>query len=60
MGNSTGFNFKYISTAYYIDQCSREDPEVNICLMHSANRLARLLQVGIPELGMEEVKSTHF
>lgn len=46
---------KNIFTAYYINQCSRDDPEVNVCLMHSANRLARLLQVGVPELGMEEV-----
>lgn len=41
---------------YYVEQCSRDDPEVNTCLMHSANRLARLLQRGIPELGMEEVE----
>lgn len=42
--------------AYYVNQCARNDPEVNTCLLHSANRLARLLQVGVPELGMEEVK----
>lgn len=42
-------------SAYYIDQCSRDDPEVNECLKDSCNRLARLLQNGIPELGMEEV-----
>lgn len=47
-------------TAYYIQQCSRSDPEVNLCLMHSANRLARLLQVGVPELGIEEVIKTIF
>lgn len=46
--------------AYYINQCSRNDPEVNTCLLHSANRLARLLQVGVPELGMEEVKFQSF
>lgn len=53
--------FKRVSLpAYYVDQCSRDDPEVNTCLMHSANRLARLLQVGIPELGMEEVNFLTF
>lgn len=41
--------------AYYIQQCSKDDPEVNTCLMHSANRLARLLQAGVPELDMQEV-----
>lgn len=50
----------FSNSAYYVDQCSRDDPEVNICLMHSANRLARLLQRGIPELGMEEVMYFNF
>lgn len=50
-------NINSLRLAYYVNQCSRSDPEVNTCLMHSANRLARLLQVGVPELGMEEVIS---
>ncbi|XP_031635609.1 uncharacterized protein LOC116348681 [Contarinia nasturtii] len=41
---------------YYVNQCSRDDPEVNTCLMKSANRLARLLQAGIPELGFEDIE----
>lgn len=53
-------NLDFPNSAYYVDQCSRDDPEVNICLMHSANRLARLLQRGIPELGMEEVMYFNF
>lgn len=47
--------FLWPSSAHYIDACYRDDPEVNACLIVSANKLARLLQNGIPELGMEEV-----
>lgn len=53
-------NLDFSDSAYYVEQCSRDDPEVNTCLMHSANRLARLLQRGIPELGMEEVMFFNF
>lgn len=45
----------YLNSAYYIQQCSRDDPEVDICFMNSANHLARLLRNGVPELYMEEV-----
>lgn len=46
----------YFYSAYYIQQCSRDDPELDICLMNSANHLARLLRNGVPELDMEEVR----
>lgn len=59
-GYRNWLNFDFSDSAYYVEQCSRDDPEVNTCLMHSANRLARLLQRGIPELGMEEVMYYNF
>lgn len=47
-------NLKFVS-AYYLDKCYRDDPQVNSCLRDSANKLARYLQQGVPELGVEEV-----
>lgn len=45
----------FIITAYFIDQCERDDPELNACFMRSANKLTKYLQRGLPELDMEEV-----
>lgn len=44
-----------ILVAYYLDRCERDDPQVNKCLMNSANKLARYLQKGVPELDIEQV-----
>lgn len=41
--------------AYYVDQCNRDDPEINSCFIKSANKLTKYLQDGLPELEMEEV-----
>lgn len=49
------FHCYYLFAAYYLDKCNRDDPEVNNCLRDSANKLARHLQQGVPELGIEEV-----
>lgn len=42
--------------AYYIKQCQRDDPEINQCLINSANHLTKELRSGIAELEMEEVR----
>lgn len=47
--------FDSFLVAYYLDRCDRDDPQVNECLMNSANKLARYLQNGVPELGIEQV-----
>ncbi|XP_055715245.1 protein takeout [Phlebotomus papatasi] len=41
---------------YYLQQCSRDDPEINSCLIESANKFARHLRDGVPELELEEVE----
>lgn len=41
--------------AYYIQQCHKSDPNVDVCLKQSANKFARFVQKGIPELEIEEV-----
>lgn len=41
--------------AYYIQQCKKSDPNVDQCLKASANKFARYVQKGIPELEIEEV-----
>lgn len=50
------YNIYPIFTAYYLDKCYKDDPQVNNCLRDSANKLARYLQQGVPELGIEEVR----
>lgn len=45
----------HLFTAYYIQQCKRSDPNVDQCLKSSANKFARYVQKGIPELEIEEV-----
>lgn len=62
---SCAFNFgrcllKSLSptTAYFIEKCYRDDPEVDECLKYSGNKLASFLHEGIPELGLEEVEPT--
>lgn len=42
--------------AYYLERCSRENPELNECLRNSANRLAKYLRQGVPELEMDDVE----
>lgn len=44
--------------AYYLQQCYKDDPDVNECLRNSANRLAKFIRQGVPELGIEEVRIT--
>ncbi|XP_049799292.1 protein takeout [Schistocerca nitens] len=41
---------------YFLEQCSKSDPEVNKCLTRSANFLAANFRKGIPELGITEVE----
>lgn len=41
--------------AYYIQQCHKSDQNVDVCLKQSANKFARYVQKGIPELEIEDV-----
>lgn len=43
-------------TAYYIQQCQRDDPDVDECLKSSGNILAKYLRTGVPELDILEVE----
>lgn len=38
------------------ERCSRQDPEVDECLLRSFNSLVDYLKGGAPELGIEEVR----
>lgn len=42
--------------AYYLQRCSRDDADLNGCLRSSANRLAKYLRQGVPELDMVDVE----
>lgn len=44
----------YLS-AYYLSKCSRDDPDLDGCFRNTANRLAKYLRNGVPELGIEQV-----
>lgn len=46
----------FVLVAYYIQQCHKSDPDVDVCLKQSANRFARYVQKGIPELEIAEVR----
>lgn len=59
MKNKSNFHHSNTVSAYYLDKCHRDDPDVNNCLRNSANKLARYLQQGVPELGIEEVRVFH-
>lgn len=48
-------NLTILLTAYYLSKCVRDDPEINTCLKNSANRLAKFLRQGVPELDIDEV-----
>jgi hypothetical protein len=39
---------------YFLKQCHRNDPNINICLKQSANYLVANMRRGIPELGITE------
>uniref|UniRef100_A0A8D8LL64 Circadian clock-controlled protein n=1 Tax=Cacopsylla melanoneura TaxID=428564 RepID=A0A8D8LL64_9HEMI len=41
---------------YYLHQCHKDDPQVNECLIESANTLLKNFQRGIPELGVTNVE----
>jgi hypothetical protein len=45
-----------IPSAYFIEKCYRDDPEVDDCLQYSGNKLAGYLHEGIPELGLDNVE----
>lgn len=45
-------------SAYFIEKCYRDDPDVDECLKYSGNKLASYLHEGIPELGLDEVEPT--
>lgn len=47
---------KKLISAYYLEHCERDDPEVNECLIASGNKLIKHLRHGIPELGIFEVE----
>lgn len=47
--------FFFVISAYYIDKCYKDDPQVNDCLLRSMNKLAEHFRHGIPELGITEV-----
>lgn len=44
----------YVSAFYYVKQCDKEDPAVNVCLRQSANYLVANMRRGIPEIGITE------
>jgi hypothetical protein len=44
----------YVSAPYFLKQCHRNDPNINICLKQSANYLVANMRRGIPELGITE------
>lgn len=46
---------RFSFAAYYVQQCSRDSADLNGCLRNSANRLAKFLRQGVPELGIEDV-----
>ncbi|EFA03555.2 protein takeout [Tribolium castaneum] len=39
---------------YFLKQCQRDDPNINVCLKQSANFLVANMRRGIPELGITE------
>ncbi|XP_037953523.1 protein takeout [Teleopsis dalmanni] len=41
---------------YYVQQCPREEPAINHCLLESTNKLVELLREGVPELDMTEIE----
>ncbi|KAG4080290.1 hypothetical protein HA402_010782 [Bradysia odoriphaga] len=41
---------------YYLSRCARDDPEINTCIKNTANRLAKFLRQGVPELEIYEVE----
>lgn len=43
-------------TAYFIEKCYRDDPELDECLKYSGNKLASYLHEGIPELDLVDVE----
>lgn len=42
-------------SAYYLQQCPRDEASLNACLRDSGNKLVHYLQKGIPELDIYEV-----
>lgn len=44
-------------SAYYLQQCPRDETSINACLRDSGNKLVHYLQKGIPELDIYEVSS---
>lgn len=43
-------------SAYYLQQCPRDEASLNACLRDSGNKLVHYLQKGIPELDIYEVR----
>lgn len=43
--------------AYYLQQCPRDEAQINECLKESGNKLVHYLQKGVPELDIYEVRA---
>ena len=46
--------YHFFSAFYFLKQCHRDDPNINICLKQSANYLIANIRRGIPEIGLTE------
>ncbi|KAH8242901.1 hypothetical protein KR032_003010 [Drosophila birchii] len=42
--------------AYYLQQCPRDEAQINDCLRESGNKLVHYLQKGVPELDIYEIE----